>query len=344
MHNYPKITIGDDPFSLTFLNYVKKLERYKTCLEWKTNINIPMKETTYWKSFKSILDNKGTIWNGIINNEKELEKQYNNFKEMFIVAPNWKPSGLEKIIQKGEYFYGDMPCKIKNNGDIHLFDGWHRVSISVANKWPIKLSLCSKEPEWKKLTEEIKELYPSGSLYQKFNHPEFINAKCSHDKIQEQLVRTIVSNLKIQSVIDCGICHGDTLYQLRDLIEKGIGIEYNEIRYKMSKIIYDKIKFKTVNSNFVNFFNGTQPKVDAIFCLNVLHHTMKECKKDDFISLLKQMSISCSHFLYSLPEEREFQFEWMYKEDVHKLIQDTLGFQNKNVYQMQVRKLWVISK
>jgi hypothetical protein len=339
MKNITKIQIGNDPWSKLFIETIKELPRYKTCLEWINNINIPIEETTYYNHYLNILNNQKTIWNGTIKTKEQLIRQTYNFKDMFLKAPNWHHSSKD-IIEDNEYFYGDLPCKIKSNGDIELYDGYHRTCICLAKNLPFYLNICYREPEWEYLKQELELLYPNKNLYQRINHPDFKNWNCSHDLVQENIIKDIVKSHNIKSVIDCGVCHGDTLYQIRDLIDWGIGIEYHPIRFQITKKLFDKIRLLAVQDDIVSFINRQTTTANSIFCLNVLHHVMRDNSIEDFTALLKKIKTLCSCFIYSLPTEDESQFKWMYSNiDAHKYIFDTIGFENKKVFKMQKRDL-----
>lgn len=343
-NNYKQITLGNDVWSEKFIKIITtQLPHYKTTLMWKKNINIKMEDTPYYKHFYNILQNRGTIWNGIINTKQELIKQYNNFKEMFTIAPNWKEKNY--IVYHNNMYFGKNTCYIKNNGDFELYDGRHRISIKLALEMPINLTICKREHKWEKLVKDLEKLYPTKQLYQSIPHPEFNDWKCFRDNTKENILQEIVEKYKIKNVLDCGSCHGYTLYKLRNLIEKGTGVEYNNTRFLITKLLFNKIGFSVHNTNVLNYLLENNIFYDSIFCLAIFHHLMKENSREQFELFLKKIKNNCKILVYSLPQSNETQFNWIYKEikkDVYNYIQKITGFKNQEIYQLRNRKIIVL--
>ena len=342
---YKKILLGNDPWSETFKDYIKSLPHYETVMLWKMNLTqgVDIKLTPYYQHYLAVLKADGTIWNGIINTEEELLKMALNFKDMYDKRYNWRHTVPEiQISEDGQWFYGDLPVRIENNGDFYLYDGYHRISILLAYDMPISLTIVKREYEWQRMYEDLDELYSEHSLYQPIDHPDFNDWICDRGDKKEQVLRKIVKEFNIKSVIDCGVCHGFTLYKLRDLIVKGVGLEYNRTRYDATKIVYDKIGFEVRKLNIMDFESRT---VDAVFALAVFHHLMRQHSKKDFEGLVKAMVWGGKHLIYSLPEKDEPQFHWMYdniKYDTREYLICLTGYKNEKVYNVGRRKIVVL--
>lgn len=340
---YKKILLDNDPWSETFKEHIKHLPHYKTVMLWKSNPNLAIKDTPYYQHYIDILKREGTIWSGIINNEEELLKMALNFKDMYNKRFNWRPTVPEiQISEDGSWFYGDYPVLIKNNGDFMLFDGHHRIAILLAFDKPVNLTIVKRDLLWKDLCDSLDRLYTNHSLYQPIDHPDFNDWVCDRGDKKERVLRNIVKEFGIKSVIDCGVCHGFTLYKLRDLIEKGNGLEYNTTRFLTTKMVYNKIGFITHLSNIMDF---NFIKRDAIFALAVFHHLMRQHERFDFEILVTKMAQSCKYLIYSIPKKDEPQFHWMYddiKYDAHKYIKVLTGFKNEKFYSIGKRKIAVL--
>lgn len=345
--NCKKIMIKDDPWSLSFIDRMKDLSRYKTTMLWKENIDIPIQETPYYQKFLMILQKQGTIWNGIINSDSELIKQCLNFKNMFINTPNWKTYNPPIIYHAdSQMYFGDFTAIINEHGEIILHDGHHRIACLLAHKMPLYVNVCMTANNIQKLHNDIVQLYNGSIIYQPIVHPFFNDLQASRDNSQEDILRKIIIKFNISSVLDCGICHGYTLYTLRDLIRNGTGLEYNQTRYEISKLIFDKIGFQCYKEPIIDFILNTNLKYDAVFCLNVLHHIIKESGKEGLNSLLLKIKTNTKYFIYSLPESHESQFMWMgeLRNTINKYIRDQLGFNQQEIYPLKNRKIIVLFK
>lgn len=340
---YKKVLLGNDPWSETFKDYIRGLSRYRTVKLWQTNPNLAIKDTPYYKEYLAILKTEGTIWNGIINNEEELLKMALNFKDMYNKRFNWRPTVPEiQISGDGDWYYGNYPCRIGNNGDIYLYDGYHRISILLAFDKPITLTVVKRDIVWEGLQHDLDTLYQNHSLYQPIDHPDFNDWECDRGDKKERVLRGIVKEFNIKSVIDCGVCHGFTLYKLRDLIVNGVGLEYNTTRFLATEMVYNKIGYKVHKSNIMDFkFRN----VNAVFALAVFHHLMRQHSKTDFEGLVKTMAWGGEKLIYSLPEKDEKQFHWMYddiKYDAHTYIKGLTGYKNSKSYNVGRRKVIVL--
>jgi hypothetical protein len=319
---YKVASLGDDPWSEDLKREIISLPHYKTAKQWMQDINIPMEETEYFKWLKSQLETDGSVWNGLLNSEKDIIRQYNNFKHLFEIAPHFREEQLiTRIIDGVSYYYGPICVKIRDNGEIRIWDGMHRISILFAMHQPIEFIICEREDRWQELLSDLKLLYPT-IMYQAIPHPDFVDWPVCNYGIKEQQITNVVMAHGIKSVLDLGSCHGHILYNLKDLLQSATGIEYNPIRYRILKLLLDKLGFEPYNANIFDAVNKTTKHFDCVFALAIFHHFAKENPIEKFESLLNRISEISGNLLYELPEADEEQYKWMYQGvDMHALVQ-----------------------
>lgn len=345
---YKVVELKDDIWSLKLIDEIKKSPHYQTVILWKENINIDPEKTPYYQWLLEIIKKRGSVWNGILKTRKDILKQYNNFKKMFLNAPKWDNDPVHKRYIDGQiWYFGDYPTKIKNNGDIELYDGRHRLSILLALNLIPKITICNREGEWAIIKENLKQIYPDKSLYQPIAHPDYQDWKQGRDNEKDKILKNIIVKYDIESVIDLGICHGYSLYFLRDLLIKGIGIENTKERFKIANIVLQKCGFECYNDDIYNFIKNYNKTVDCIFALAVFHHFMKQNSKKTFDLLLDNISKKCKFLIYELPNSKEPLYEWIYpeiKENIDRYIQEKIGFKLLETHVINGRNINILSK
>ena len=329
-----KILIQDDPWSESFKSKIRATPHYKTVLQWKENIDIPLCQTFYYIWMTETLRDKGTIWEGLINTEQDVIKQCENFRNMFNVAPNWEESkevvstqvkSNDKIwfVKNGEvfYFFGPITVRVDELGDFVVSDGNHRLAILLGKDLPISVMICERHEKWQDVNGIIEKLYPV-VMYQPFRHPEFFDKKCSRSGVTEVIVNDVVDKFKVSSVLDLGCCHGETLYSLRKKISFGVGVESNEDRLKLVSLLFSKIKFEFSGEDIYNFLMKDEKQYDLVLALAIFHHFMFFNSKEKFLNLLDVICTKTKMLMYELPEPGEPQYAWMYEDfDAHSVIQ-----------------------
>ena len=338
---YKIVTLGNDPWSEDLKRQIADFPHYKTAKEWIENINIPMEETTYYKWLQHQLDTSGSVWNGILSSKEDITRQYNNFKRLFEIAPNFKiVLPISRIINGVTHYFGPICTKIADNGDINIWDGMHRISILHALNQPIQFTICERQEKWQSLVDDIKALYPS-LLYQAIPHPDFADCEHCFNDAKEAHIADIVKAHNIKSVLDLGSCHGHTLYSIRNLLESATGVEYNAIRYRVLRLLFNKIGFESYHTNIFDVVSQNSKHFDCVFALAVFHHFARENPIEKFEELLGRIRSISNMLLYELPEPSEEQYDWMYPStDMHELIQ--LRYSSKTVIPMQKRKLMLL--
>jgi len=346
--NYKIVELKNDPWSQQLINEIKKSPHYQTALLWKENVNIEPEKTPYYQWLLDLLKKEGKIWGGILKTTKDILNQYQIFKQMYNNAPNWTPDPVHKRYINNELLYfGDYPVKIKNNGDFELYDGRHRIAILLALNLPLKITICMRELEWNTIKEGLKNIYPDKSLYQPIPHPDYQDWKQGRNNEKEECLKHLIKKYNIESVLDLGICHGYTLYYLRDFLIEGTGIESNLERFQIANVILNKCKFKCHNKDIYEFIKDYTSKVDGVFALSVLHHFMKQNPIEKFNDLLIQISNKCDFFIYELPIKTEPLYRWMYQEirdDIDNYIQKKTRFQSTESIEINGRYLHLLKK
>ncbi|MFA5767540.1 MAG: class I SAM-dependent methyltransferase, partial [Candidatus Paceibacterota bacterium] len=311
--------------------------------QWMLNIDIPMEETEYFKWLETQLITNGSVWNGLLNNREDVIRQYDRFKDLFRIAPNFDEHELiSRVINSTAYYYGPICVKVRNDGSLTIWDGMHRISILSALSLPIQFTICERQDKWQNLMDDLKSLYPA-SLYQAIPHPDFEDWPYFNNDLKESQIADIVKSNGIKSVLDLGSCHGHILYSLRDLLESATGVEYNVVRYNILKLLCDRLGFESYNTNIFDAVSNANTQFDCVFALAVFHHFTKENRIGKFEELLDNIQAASDMLLYELPEQGEEQYEWMYPGvDIHTLIQNR--YSDKTIISMQRRKLVLLRK
>jgi len=319
---YKKAKLGDDPWSEDLKREIANSPHYKTVKQWMQDTSIQMENTEYFKWLESQLLEDGSVWNGLLNNKEDIIRQYNNFKHLFTIAPDFaEEQPIMRVVDGCSYYYGPICVKVRGTGEIRVWDGMHRISILLATQQPIEFTICEREDGWQKLLDDLRLLYPT-TMYQPIPHPDLIDWASYSHSIKEQQITDIVTALNIKSVLDLGSCHGHVLYNLKDLLRSATGVEYNPVRYRVLKLLFDKLGFESHNADIFDIVSKTAKRFDCVFALAVFHHFAKENPIEKFENLLDRIKEVSDNLLYELPEDGEEQYEWMYHGvDMHALIQ-----------------------
>lgn len=338
---YKVVNLGDDPWSRDLKYELVNLPHYKTAKQWMRNIDIPMVETEYFQWLESQLVENGSVWNGLLSNRKDIIRQYHNFKHLFEIAPNFvEEQPTTQKIDGVSYYYGPICVKIRGSGEIRIWDGMHRTSILLATNHPIRFTICEREDGWLNLLNSLKTLYPT-MMYQAIPHPDFADWACCDYSIKEQQISNVVMDNGIKSILDLGSCHGHVLYSLRGILQSATGVEYDPVRYRVLKLLFDKLGFESYNANIFDVVNKTTKHFDCVFALAVFHHFTRENTIEKFNTLLDRISSISDMLLYELPEPGEEQHAWMYHDiDMHAIIQSR--YRNSTVIPIQNRKMLLL--
>jgi hypothetical protein len=333
------IKIEDDPWSEWLKNFVKQWPHYKTVKQWIENPKIDFKDTYYYQWLLDIFVKEGNVWNGILKNEIDILNQCEKFKKMLEVAPNWEIEKDIRVINGINYYFGDITAKIDANGDIDIWDGHHRIAILLALNLPINVTICERCQQWQQFTDEVKNLY-SVHLYQPIPHPDFQDWKYCRSKVKESIIHEIVTAGKIRSILDLGSCHGFIPYTLKDLITSCTGVESDPVRFKILKLLFERLSFNAVNDDIFNFLSSDNNEYDCIFALAVFHHFTKYNPIEKFMQMLDLIRKKSNMLIYELPEPNESQYEWLYKNvDLSTMIHSR--YQNTTEYHLENRKLYL---
>lgn len=348
MNIYKEITIGHDPWSQNLINVIKHSPHYKTLELLDKNSDAPLENTPYYTFLKT----EGTLWVGsnnlepIIKNYEDMQKQYEKFKNLFKIAPDWKKEdNIIKIINsKKIHYFGNYPAIIGENGEIGILDGHHRAAILLFLKLPINITICERHPKWALLLEKLEEVYPNKFLYQPIPHPDFYDWTVSRNNEKEIILREILTKHKLTYIVDLGCCHGYTLYELRDIVKKAIGVEYNPIRHQIAKILLYYIGFSCTNEDIFSFMKHYADKADCIFALAVFHHFLKQHSIGEFEELLKLISQKTKYIIYELPHPKEESYMWFPADiNIDRMIQQVTKFKKtENINLTNGRSLKVL--
>jgi hypothetical protein len=352
---YKKMELGTDRWSVDLINVIKSFPHYATAMMWMTDINVDPTTTPYYQWMVQKVAEDGNLW-GYIFTEEDILNRYNLFKDMFINYDVWK-GDIDKEIEltvdhNGVYGYlppnatGRFPVKVNGSGKVYLWDGNHRAAIIVAKGDLPKFFICERDDEWQKIIEGAEKLYPSHSLYQPIMHPDFQDWKISRPPDKERLLKEIFIKNGYTTVIDFGVCHAYALYELSDILTKGIGLEYDKDRFEICKaVLYACGKHVTcVYDDVVHFCNNNTFVPEVFLALAVFHHIMKENPKEVFDNLLEQMK-AAKMLIYELPVKGEPQYEWMYediRDNIDDYIQEHTGFTSREYVKIPGRRSMVI--
>jgi hypothetical protein len=341
------IKLETDYWSEQFLRTFKSSPHYKTALLYQEGVNIEYKDTPHYLWLNSILKNEGHVWGNIIETEEDILNQCKNFKIMFDIAPNWKKL-YEGVQEKDGNYFGEFPCIIDGKGHLELTDGRHRFAILLAKKLQLpNLILCNRSEEWQEMYNNVQELYPDKHLYQPILHPDFQDYNQGRLTEKEDIIISLFKEYKIKNVIDLGSCHGYTLYRLRDIILHGMGIEYDEKRYYVTKTLLKNFKnIQIFNQDIGNYLSESKEKVDCILALAILHHYIRQNTLDNILKLLDNIKNKCNYFIYELPDKSENSYLWLSNilGDIHTFIQSRLEFQEIAQYKYNIRTIYILRK
>ena len=84
-----------------------------------------------------------------------------------------------------------------------------------------------------------------------------------------------------KTVLDLGCASGAVLFDIKNKIKKGIGVDIDPKKLNIGKFICDEHKIKNIffhEQRFEKFINQTEETYDCIFLLNVLHHVQSPYK------------------------------------------------------------------
>ena len=333
---YKLITLQDDCWSESLKNYIRSLAHYKTVLLWENKTKVELTETPYYLSLLKHLKVNGQVWGGILKTEQDVLKQTKSFFEMYQICPNWATDTTYKfkinhrVCDNKDWYFGYYPVQVHNNGELELYDARHRLAILMAKNLELpQLTLCKREIGWQKIYDDILTLYPNKHLYQPIMHPDFQEFNQGRTVDKEIQIESIVKQYKINSVIDLGICHGYTLYSLRNVLKSAIGIEYNQERYAIARIVLEACAFQCYHSDILDYLIKNPKPVNCIFALAVFHHFLKQNSMWKFNELLKHIAKNTKYLLYEIPNKTEPRFEWIPKElqeDFNEHIQKKMDF------------------
>lgn len=312
MNNLPKkVKLLDDPWSLQLKDEIKNLFHYKTIMQWKLNKDITMEDTVYYNVFMELIKQNGSMWDGKITTKEEVTNQYKRFQELYNLTPNWNNNDLVSVIYQGTtYYFGPITAKILDNGSIMLNDGRHRMASLLANNLPIEIVICERSEKWQQTMDDLSKI--DSKLYQPIVHPDFQDWQVFNK--EDEKLRIVNQFLKEGNVLDLGCCYGYTLYQLRNRIKKGIGVELNKTRFQITKNLFDMIGYEIYCDDMLNFLETDINNYDTIMALAVLHHFSAGNPIDKFVKLIDIIANKTNCFIYELPTLNEERGSWLYKD------------------------------
>lgn len=302
-----EVVLGDDPWSMTFKNSIMTWPHYQTAIMWKHDLSIPVEDTPYYRGLMLTLDYYGSVWNGIIKSKTGVLAQCHKFKEMFLTAPNWQTPNLHT---RGQHFYGPISVKILDEGEIDVFDGFHRLSILLALDLPLRVCICSRSKEWENIIEGIKSLNEK-TLYQKILHPDFYDWPAYDRSDKVKAIRSFMPG--IYSVLDLGTCYGYLLHELRHNISSATAVESNPPRYAIAKPMLQLLRFETYNRDMLEHLLVDNKQYDIVWALAVFHHFSRANPFEKFELLIQKIKEKAPRLIYELPSPGEEQFSWMYE-------------------------------
>jgi len=341
------ITLSNDPWSTNLLDFIKLSPHFLTAKQWDENIDTSLESTFYFKWLMTMFDRDGTVWNGILKNKNDIINRCIEYKKMYLVTPKWDESReIYKKVENSDHYYGYRPVKVHNDGMINVWDGMHRISLLASKNLPIEVTICERLLEWNTLYKELEDLYPNKFLYQPILHPDFSDWTFSTDGRKEQIICDFFKKNKVDSVLDVGTCHGFTLYKLKDLIKKGIGIEDNITRFKIANLLLKKIGFDCYNNNAIDYIKHSE-YVDCTLCLAMFHHISRLYPIEVFDEFLRTVAQKTKFLIYTLPQPNEEQFTWLYeskRSNIDEYILQTTNFKTKEIIKTNSRDVKILEK
>jgi len=346
--NFEQFELGKDPWSESFKKRIRSFAHYKTLQQLKDTPDIKMEDTHYYQWLMNIFLRDKTVW-GILNSVEDIKKQYNKFMGL-IQNPDLGDAADNVLVSQVKngvtYYYGHYPVRINADGSFKLMDGHHRIAIKLFNNEPIKLTICDRDSEWIKLIEDLEVLYQGKRLYQPVDHPDFRNWHSGRDNRIESELDSIFKELGVKSVLDLGICHGYTLYQLRHHLDWAVGVEYNDVRARISDALFKQLGFRVECTNIIDFIRKREKSVHCVLALAVFHHIAKQ-HRSEFDEVLQKIAKKAKVLAYTLPEKGEPQYDWMpenIRDDMHQYIMSVTGYPHRKIIKLRSRHLVVLHK
>lgn len=340
-----KIIIDESsPWGKPFIQKIKDSRHYRTIKQWEKDINIAISDTVYYKELIDLIESGKPLWNGIISTKLELIDLINNFKDMYINYDEKLDSKEIIYDEKVDWYYGDYPAMIKNDGSFELYDANHRTAIRLIKGLPVTLTICNVDKEWTKLLSDLNKMYGGNkSLYQPIPHPSFNDWTSGYD---QQLTDNIVEFVKdhdIISALDVGCCHAYNLYKINESLVLGTAIEYDETRYKIVSALTDKLNLSSFGGNVVDYLKASGQEYDCVLATAIFHHIAKQSSKEDFDFCLTELGKRCKYLLYTLPVNDEFQYDWI-KEypNLDDYIAEKTGKKVLKKIKLKVRELTIL--
>ena len=306
-----KILIDYTPWCQEFRNKIKNSRHYKTIEQWDKNINIPLEETVYYNEMLGLLETNGPLWDGIISKKEDIVETLKNFKKLYLEYEEVLDERAVHYDKNVEWYYGDYPAQIMDNGNIRLYDGHHRIAIRLFKDYQLYVNICEIDLEWKKITNELYEMYGGKSLYQPIPHPSFIDWECSYDELLTNSLIKFVEDNDIKSVLDVGCCHAYNLYRVANYLDYGTAIEYDEVRSEIVKHLMSKLGLNSYSGNVIDFLKEDSTEFDCIFATAIFHHIAKQSSKEEFDYCLYELGKRSKFLMYTLPVDGEFQYAWI---------------------------------
>ncbi len=340
-----RIQIGNDVWSRNFIRSIQDDFRYKAIQEWQEKPGIATEQSVYCRALMSKVES-GNTWGGALDSPQKIVQQCKNFKKM--IRDFNSNDCARSVFAAGspQHFYGHYPVHVTKDGFFALYDGRHRAAILLSRGLPLEVSVCTVAPEFSLLREDLRALYGGEKLYQPIPHPLFSSWESGWDNTQVGILRELFIQHRIETVLDCGCCHGYVLYVLSDVVKRACALEYNSVRYSAAKLVLSPFSYD-VRLSSIQAYANTNPRIfDCIILSSVLHHMMRELREPEFERALKLLADCSPMLVYMLPNKTEEQYGWLYpsyRADPHGKIKKLLRFRNQEIKRCAVREMGVLT-
>lgn len=183
----------------------------------------------------------------------------------------------------------------------------------------------------KEITDYIN--WNNGKLYAPIPYDKFEGMESTFSSRGDVIIGELRNHQGIETVLDVGSHWGSICY---DLEKEGYDVTATELKkhnYKSLVYLRDQIgaKFKTLN---VDILNGEYYDYDAVICLNIFHHFLKnKIDFDKFVNLLKTIKFKVMIFQAHSPDEKQMMgsYKNFDNDEFRNFIMDFTGKKSYNI-------------
>ena len=259
-----------------------------TVRQFMEDMDLPARDTDYFKGVKTCKANGGTLWRDCRDDEA-IVRRVERLRKLYEVV-------------REEGFDEDQPVQVKvgPRGELKMHNGHHRGGIAVAMGLPLPAEIIHRHATWIRFVDAAFQMafqmYGRNKLYQCIDHPEFSGWKVEREtdgrvEVLDKAFSYPDARSGEQTILDIGACQGGVSFGLGDLGYNVTAAEINDknrrvgemwgelLRRAPGKIRWeDRDGFEVANEGF-----------DWIICLSVLHHVLKTCGSARVGSLIEHL-------------------------------------------------------